>query len=213
MRFNSVVRRNVESLQKDLTVTSESHIRNAPASPRSRRRGQVSHVVGNARDMLANQARGGNDAPARWTTALIIGGAGIFVLGLLASAVLDPRIRVLHTLQALPYFVVAALARRNSPWGFGAGTSIAAFWNYIWLHQLMLPANWTDWSLLMTLLPAGGHFALIIGCVAAFVGMRPSVPHWMRFIVGGVISVAYLVTIVVITAPQYIGLLRQVFGL
>jgi hypothetical protein len=35
----------------------------------------------------------------------------------------------------------------------------------------------------------------------------------MRFIVGGVISVAYLVAIVVATGPQYIGLLKQVFGL
>jgi hypothetical protein len=163
--------------------------------------------------MLPNQDPQASDAPARWTTALIIGGAGTFVLGLVVSAVLDPRIRVLHTLQALPYFVAAALAVTNSPWGFGVGASIAAFWNYIWLHQLLMAANWTDWSLLMTLLPAGGHFALIIGSVAAFVRTRPGVPHCLRFSVGGVISVAYLVAIVVATGPQYIGLLRQVFGL
>jgi hypothetical protein len=145
--------------------------------------------------------------------ALIVGGAAAFVLGLVVSAVLDPRIRVLHALQALPYFVAAALAVRNSPWGFGAGASIAAFWNYIWLHQLVQPANWTDWSLLMTPIPAGGHFALIIGCVAAFVRTRPGVLNWARFIGGGLMSIAYLVAIVMATGPQYIGLLRQVFGL
>ena len=134
-------------------------------------------------------------------------------MGLVVSAILDPRIRVLHTLQALPYFIAAALAVRNSPWGFGAGTSIAVFWNYIWLHQLSLAANWTDRSLLVTLLPAGGHFAIIFGSVSAFIRTRPRILHWIQFIVGGVISVAYLVAIVVATGPQYIGLLRQVFGL
>lgn len=163
--------------------------------------------------MLLNRGAQTRNVPTKWTTALIVGGAGIFVLGLLVSAVLDPRIRVLHILQALPYFVIAALAFRNSPWGFGAGASIAAFWNYIWLSQVLRPANWTDWSLLMTLLPAAGHFAIIIGSLAAFIRIRPGVRHWTRFIVGGVISVAYLVAIVVITGPQYIEMLRQAFGL
>jgi hypothetical protein len=151
--------------------------------------------------------------PAKWTTILIIAGAGIFVLGLVVSAILDPRIRVLHTLQALPYFIIAALAVKKSPWGLGAGTGIAAFWNYLWLHQVMRPANWSDPSLFMTLLPAGGHFAIMTGCVAAFLRKGPGVPLWMRFGCGGVIGVAYLVAIVVATGPQYIGLLRQAFGL
>src|SRR5690348_7345062 len=107
------------------------------------------------------QDRGG---PAKWTTVLIITGAGIFILGLLVSAVLDPRIRVLHTLQALPYFVIAALAVKDSPCGLGAGTGIAGFWNYLWLHRASRTASWTDPGLLMTLLPAGGHFAIIVGC-------------------------------------------------
>jgi hypothetical protein len=34
----------------------------------------------------------------------------------------------------------------------------------------------------------------------------------MRFVFGGAISVAYLVAIVVAAGPQYIGLLRQAFG-
>ncbi len=129
------------------------------------------------------------------------------------SAVLDPRIRVLHVLQALPYVVVAWLAVKNSPWGFGAGAGIAAFWNYLWLRQILQPANWTDPSLWITLLPACGHFALITGCVAAFLRTRPRMPHWIRFGSGGVVSVAYLVAIVVATGPQYIGLLRESFGL
>lgn len=67
--------------------------------------------------------------------------------------------------------------------------------------------------MLITLLPAGGHFALIVGSVAAFVRTKPGLPHWARFVGGGVISVAYLVAIIVATGPQYIGLLRRVFSL
>jgi hypothetical protein len=153
------------------------------------------------------------DAPARWTTILIFSGAGISILGLIVSAVLDPHIRVLHALQALPYFAVACLAVKNSPWVLGAGAGIATFWNYLWLHQILRTASWTDPSLLMTLLPAGGHIALITGCVAAFLRTSPRIPHWMRFGTGAVVSVAYLVVIVVATGPQFIGLLRQAFGL
>ena len=162
--------------------------------------------------MLPDHPPQGRDAAMQWTTILIIAGAGMFILGLVVSAILDPRIRVLHTLQVLPYFVIAALAVKNSPWVLGAGTGIAVFWNYLWLHQVSQIASWTDPSLLMTLLPAGGHFAIITGCVAAFLRTRPGIPHWMRFSSGGMISVAYLVAIVVAAGPQYIGLLRQAFG-
>jgi hypothetical protein len=163
--------------------------------------------------MPADHPAQDGDAPVRWTTILIFSGAGTFVLGLIVSAVLDPRLRVLHTLQALPYFVVAWLAVKNSPWGLGAGAGIAVFWNYLWLHQIRQTANWTDPSLLMSLLPACGHFVLITGCVAAFLRTSPRIPHWLRFGSGAVVSVAYLVAIVVATAPQYIGRLRQAFGL
>jgi hypothetical protein len=162
--------------------------------------------------MLPDHCAQDRNAPAKWTTILIIAGAGIFILGLVVSAILDPRIRVLHTLQALPYFIIAALAVKNSPWGLGAGTAIAVFWNYLWLHQVSHTANWTDPSLLMTLLPAGGHFAIITGCVVAFLRTRPGIRQWIRFSSGGVISVAYLVAIVEAAGPQYIGLLKQAFG-
>jgi hypothetical protein len=163
--------------------------------------------------MLPDHPAQNRDGPAKWTTILIIGGAGTFILGLVVSAVLDPRIRVLHTLQSLPYFIIAALAVKNSPWVLGAGTGIAVFWNYLWIHQVLQTADWTDPSLLMTLLPAGGHFAIITGCVAAFLRARPGIPHWMRFSSGGLFSVAYLVAIVVATGPQYIELLKKAFGL
>jgi hypothetical protein len=163
--------------------------------------------------MLAKHPAKDGEAPAKWTIILILAGAGIFILGLVVSAILDPRIRVLHILQALPYLLIAALAFKNNSWGFGAGTGIAVFWNYLWVYQVLQTASWTDPGLLMTLLPAGGHCAIITGCVAAFLRTRPGIMPWLRFSCGGVIAVAYLVAIVVAVGPQYIGLLKQAFGL
>jgi hypothetical protein len=162
--------------------------------------------------VLPDHRAPGRDAPSRWTTILIIAGADIFILGLVVSAILDPRIRVLHTLQVLAYFVIAELAVKSGPWGLGVGMGIAVFWNDLWRHQVSKTACCTDPSLLMSLLLAGGHFAIITGCVVAFLRTRPGIRHWMRFSSGGVIAVAYLVAIVVAAGPQYIGLLKQAFG-
>jgi WD40 repeat protein len=56
-------------------------------------------------------------------------GAALFLVALLVSAIVDPELRVLHCLQALIYVVVIVSARRNSPWGYGAGFAIAIVWN------------------------------------------------------------------------------------
>src|SRR5262245_18194053 len=70
-------------------------------------------------------------AKPRWISAFILVGSLFFIFALVLSAVFDPKIRVLHTLQALIYVAVILLTRRNSAWGFGAGCIVAAFWNYI----------------------------------------------------------------------------------
>jgi hypothetical protein len=54
-----------------------------------------------------------------------------FIFALFLSAVFEPAIRVLHFLQALICVAVVVLTRRNSPWGYGAGVIVSAFWNYI----------------------------------------------------------------------------------
>jgi hypothetical protein len=51
---------------------------------------------------------------AQWTIEI---GAWFFILCLFISAIFDPTIRVLHTLQALIYLAVILLTRRRSAWG------------------------------------------------------------------------------------------------
>lgn len=161
-----------------------------------------------------------------WIRASILVGAGFFIFALILSAVFDPRIRLLHALQALIYVAVIVLTRRNSAWGFGAGVIISALWNYINLFVttfikagaeqfwLLLHTGRLHRPDLMVALVAGlGHFILIVACLAGFLRMRPKVKQWGEFVAGGVLAVGYFVLIIVTTGPQYIGLIKRTFGL
>jgi len=161
-----------------------------------------------------------------WIRNLIVTGAALFMLALAISAVFDPRIRVLHILQALIYIAVIVLTRRGSPWGFGAGFLVSAFWNYINLfvttfiragvQQLGILVTTGDLprpDLFIALIAAGGHFLLMAGCVAGFLEIRPRLRDWLRFAAGGVFAIAYFVAIIATTGRQFLPLFRRVFGL
>jgi hypothetical protein len=161
-----------------------------------------------------------------WVDRSILVGAGFFIFALIVSAIFDPKIRVLHTFQALIYVAVIILTRRGSAWGFGAGCIIAALWNYTnlfittfikgGLHELstlLQTGQLHRPDLLVAVIAAGGHFLLIIGCLAGFLRTRPGVRRWSEFIAGGVLAVAYFAAIIVTTGPQYIDLLKRVFRL
>lgn len=161
-----------------------------------------------------------------WINASILAGAGCFIFALVLSAVFDPKIRVLHALQALIYIAVIVLTRRNSAWGFGAGCIISAFWNYInlfvttfikagmeQLSILLQTGHLPRPDLLVAVIAAAGHFLLIIACLAGFLRERPRARQWAQFVTGGALAVGYLVGIIVTTGPQYIGLLKRTFRL
>ena len=161
----------------------------------------------------------------RWINESIFVGAGLFILALVVSAVFDPSIRILHALQALIYVAVIILTRRGSCWGFGAGCFIAAFWNYTnlfvttfirtGLEQLMTLLQTGQLQrpdLLVAVIAAAGHFLMIAACVVGFLRTGPNLRRWGQFFGGGMLAVAYLVAIIFTTGPQYIGLVKRVFG-
>jgi len=148
------------------------------------------------------------------------------MFALFLSAVFEPSIRVLHALQALIYVAVVMLSRRNSPWGYGAGVVVSAFWNYINLFVNTFIRNGVEQliGLLQTgriarpdqflaLIAATGHFVLIAACLTGFLKNRPNAGAWSKFAGGGVLAMAYFVAIIFLTGPQYIPLLRRTFGL
>jgi hypothetical protein len=159
-----------------------------------------------------------------WVNVSILAGAGFFIFALFLSAVFDPKIRLLHALQALIYVTVIWLTRRNSAWGFGAGCIVAMFWNYInlfvttfikaGLQQLSILLRTGQLhrpDLLIAVIAAAGHFLLIIACFAGFLRLRPELKHWGQFVAGGVLAVGYFAFIIITTGPQYIGLLKRAF--
>src|SRR6516164_6687833 len=89
---------------------------------------------------------------ARWINACVLSGSGIFVFGLVVSAVFAPEWRALHALQALIYVAVVGLTRKKSAYGFGAGVGIAVFWNSIGIFgsTLILEAVQDLWTTFRT---------------------------------------------------------------
>jgi hypothetical protein len=167
-----------------------------------------------------------SDSNPAWINALVLVGAGSFILALIVSAVFDPSIRVLHVLQALIYIIVIVLTRKYNAWGFGAGCIIAVFWNYInlfvttfvkaglqQLSSLLRTGELHRPDLLIAVIAAAGHFMLIAACLAGFLRTRPGVRRLGQFLAGGALAVGYFVAIVITTGPQYISLLKRAFRL
>lgn len=152
--------------------------------------------------------------------------AGFFTLALVLSAIFDPRIRVLHALQALIYVVVIVLVRRSSPWGYGAGLFIAVIWNYAnlfltsfveagWLQVLafMHTGHLRHPDRLISVLAAGDHFLMIGACFAGFLLLRPKARDWLRFLIGGIVAIGYFIAIIYAAGPQSVPLVRRIFRL
>lgn len=113
------------------------------------------------------------------------------------------------------YVAVILLSRRNEAAGFGTGVVVPALWNSLQLFvtHLMQAGAREFRSFLMTghvrrldtmMVALGGvaHFLLIIGCMAAFLQLRPGRKEWARFIAGGVASLAYFALIVFVALPR-----------
>ena len=156
---------------------------------------------------------------------LIVASSVTFIVILALAAVFDPSIRVLHFLEAFIYVAVIVLARRKSAWGYGAGCLFAAFWNWVNLvHTTFIKAGVLELArllqtghlrrpdLFIAVFAAAAHFVLIGACLVAYFQLRPrSFRDVVKFWLGGVLAIAYLVVIIVFTGPQYIPLMKRVF--
>ncbi len=163
---------------------------------------------------------------SRWATIPIVVGSVMFVLGLTVSALFAPEWRPLHVLQALIYVAIVALALRNSPWGFGAGMFVAAFWN--WLSTFATTATRDGIAELVNVVQSGtvhrpdlllslvaflGHLLVMLGCAVGVVRVRRDRRVWAKFVAGGVLALAYLLTIVfALGPPAAVRLMRGAFG-
>jgi hypothetical protein len=141
-------------------------------------------------------------------------GAVLFLIALGVSALVIPQLRLLHFLQGLIYVAIIVLARRSSPWAYGAGVTVAAAWNSLnlFVTHLMQAGAIALWSFMrsgqvrrpdtMMVTVAGiAHFVLIIACLDAVIH-SPDHGKWRKFVGGGVLAIAYLVLIVAVARPR-----------
>jgi hypothetical protein len=164
---------------------------------------------------------------ARWINAFILIGSGIFVFGLTVSAIFASEWRMLHALQALIYVAVVGLTRRQRAYGFGAGVSVAVFWNSICIFATPviregLQDLWAVFrtgaaprlDLILQLLAFGGHILIIVGCLVGFFRTGPGTRQWGQFVAGGVLVIGYLVAIVFAAGPpSAVALFSRMFGI
>jgi hypothetical protein len=152
---------------------------------------------------------------SRWTRVSIAIGVVLFMFALAGSAFWVPQLRLLHVLQAMIYVAVFVLARKNSPWGFGAGVIVATAWNCLnlFVTHLFQKGAIQFWFLIrtghvsepvpmMVMLGGVAHFLLILGCVAGFLQLRPRGRQWGQFFGGGILALAYFGLIIAIAAPR-----------
>lgn len=142
-------------------------------------------------------------------------GATLFLVALLVSAIVIPELRLLHSFQALIYIAVIVLARRNSPWGYGAGFAIAIVWNgmNLFVTHLIQAGAVAIWSSLrtghvqqlvpmMVTLGGIGHFILIVAALFALARHNTEARKWWKFAGGGALSIAYFALIVAFARPH-----------
>jgi hypothetical protein len=157
-------------------------------------------------------------ANPKWIDASVIAGSVMFCLALAVSAIFLPQWRVLHVAQAAPYLVVIVLARRMSPWGFGAGVIMACFWNALLLFrspvgEALIRGDVARPDVALQLFGALGHFLMIIGCLVGLLRTRPAGQQWAKFFAGGVIAVGYLLVMVwTVGPPEAVEHIRQALG-
>jgi hypothetical protein len=156
---------------------------------------------------------------SRWINVSIIAGSVMFCVALAVSAIFLPQWRVLHMAQAIPYLVVIILARRMSPWGFGAGVITASFWNWLVLFRSPIGAALVHGDIArpnvaLQLFGAVGHFLIILACVVGFSRTRPAGGQWAKFFAGGVIAVGYLLVMVwTVGPPEGVEHIKNALGL
>src|SRR6202034_685982 len=119
----------------------------------------------------------------------------------------------------LIYVAAIFLSRRKSPWGFGAGCIIGAFWNYIFLRGAAVDV----WAFLsgrvirpdvgLQLAATVAHCVLIGACAAEFLLLKPSAIEWLKFLCAGILGIGYLLLLKITMRPEYIPLLKECFGM
>lgn len=154
---------------------------------------------------------------------LIVAGAGTFVGVLWLSAYWEPDIRWLHFFQSWMYAAAVILALRGSRWGYFAGVSAAAFWNYTTVFvNTFLPSGlrWLAASIRsgelkrpdqIIAVPGWiGNLLLIVGCVWAYAKLRDKrTGDIARLVLAFVLTTGFFAAAIAICQPRYLPLFAR----
>ena len=154
-------------------------------------------------------------------TAAVCAAAFIVVLGL--SAYWDRSIRVLHTVEALPYLLAAILVLRQHKFGYALGFAGGAFWLLTATFRTsfvrngferLIAADWSRPDLLIAVPAALSTGGLALFCAIGYARLRGK--SWRDagvFAVALVLVPAFFYAIFAAFAPRYLALFRGILPL
>jgi hypothetical protein len=152
--------------------------------------------------------------------------AALFVVVLAISAYWDPRIRVLHVFEAIPYIVSGGLCVRRRPFGYALGAASGAFWLWIaGFHTTFVRNGFERMSMLIrtgtidrldqliaapAAIATGGLVVFsLLGYVRLPAKSRRDAVVWAAAVA---VVPAFFWIIFVAFAPQYLPILYRAFG-
>lgn len=155
--------------------------------------------------------------------ALIVIGSCLFVLVLWLSAYWEADIRWLHFFQAWMYVGSVGLSLAGSRWGYFAGISAAAFWNYTTLFVNTFFLSGIHW--LVAWVRSGelqradqivaapgwiGNLLVIAGCVWAYWRLPDKRRSDIgRFAGAFVVTTGFFAAAVAVCQPRYLPLFER----
>jgi len=148
-----------------------------------------------------------------------------FVVVLAVSAYWEPRIRVLHMFEALPYVVAAFLCYSGQKVGYALGVASGAFWLWIGAFlssfvrngferlEMLIRTGSVDRPDILIAAPAamatGG--LMLFSLIAYALHPRKSSRDVLLFIGALVLVAAFFVAIFAMLSPQYLRMFGRLF--
>jgi hypothetical protein len=149
--------------------------------------------------------------------ALVLVGAGAFILILGIAAYWQADIRWLHLFQSIMYVVTIVLVMRGSRWGHFIGVSAAGFWDYanifatnFFFSGLGELSRWAHtgrarFDLLIAVPAWFSNLLVVVGCAWAYARLRTKTADDLgRFLVSFVLTTGFFAAAMALFHPRFL---------
>lgn len=151
--------------------------------------------------------------------------AGLFVIVLIISAILDKSIRVLHSIEALPYIIGPIFCLKRSKMGYAISFASGAFWfwsatfltsfvrnGFEQLYGLIRTGAVARFDILIAVPAAIGTGGMAICALTGYLRLPgKSIKDSWLFLSALVLITGFFLAIFKLLAPNYLEMFRGIF--